>query len=178
MERRGGAMSATIKSQDYRRGSRTSGRRLSVRTHAGAKLAGVLVTLDYHGKVEIHRGLIRSADKKALKALPKAEGASEGARAAGGADEDESASLSGALRMNLSAHFTAGLQARLDASPGVALRLGGGSWGTVARQTATSVIECPVKLPRYSAELGESRAGCAGRDRRTGMEGVASGMDR
>jgi ParB family chromosome partitioning protein len=113
----------------------------------GAKLAGVLVTLDYHGKVEIHRGLIRPADKKALKALPKAEGASEGARAAGGGDEDESASLSGALRMNLSAHLTAGLQARLDASPGVALRaLAAALWGTVAADSHLSVIECPVKL--------------------------------
>jgi len=79
--------------------------------------------------------------------LPKAEGASEGARVAGGADEDESASLSGALRMNLSAHFTAGLQARLDASPGVALRaLAAALWGTVAADSHLSVIECPVKL--------------------------------
>jgi ParB family transcriptional regulator, chromosome partitioning protein len=85
------------------------------------KIAGLLVTIDHEGRVEITRGLIRAEDKKALKVLAKApEAGTTGAEAAN--EGDIGASLSGALRLNLSAQYTAGLQARLDASPGVALR--------------------------------------------------------
>ena len=87
------------------------------------KIAGILLTIDHDGRVEMTRGLIRAEDKKALKAL----GSPSEAQADGGAVEpsesgDAGGSLSGALRLNLSAQFTAGLQARLDVSPGAALR--------------------------------------------------------
>lgn len=89
------------------------------------KLAGVLLTIDQDGRVEITRGLIRAEDKKALKAMskaPEAGSAQGGGSSAATEGEDSGAGLSGALRLNLSAQFTAGLQARLDASPAVALR--------------------------------------------------------
>ena len=35
------------------------------------KLAGILLTVEHDGRVEIMRGLIRAEDKKALKALVK-----------------------------------------------------------------------------------------------------------
>ena len=85
------------------------------------KLAGILLTVGHDGRVEITRGLIRAEDKKALKAL--AQSPEETMRGAEPSDRsDAGAGLSGALRLNLSAQFTAGVQARLDASPGVALR--------------------------------------------------------
>ena len=85
------------------------------------KIAGILLTVEHDGRVEITRGLIRAEDKKALKALAKSPEAVAGCVES--SDESDAwASLSGALRLNLSAQFTAGLQARLDASPSVALR--------------------------------------------------------
>jgi ParB family transcriptional regulator, chromosome partitioning protein len=87
------------------------------------KLAGILLTVEHDGRVEITRGLIRAGDKKALKALAKSPEVGAGSVAVEPSDEgDVGGSLSGALRLNLSAQFTAGLQARLDASPSVALR--------------------------------------------------------
>ena len=86
------------------------------------KIAGVLLTVDHAGRVEITRGLIRAEDKKALKALEKTPGSAPEDGAAPADEADTGAGLSGALRLNLSAHFTAGLQARVEASPGVALR--------------------------------------------------------
>jgi ParB family chromosome partitioning protein len=87
------------------------------------KLAGILLTVEHDGRVEITRGLIRAEDKKALKALAKSPEVGAGSVAVEPSDEgDVGGSLSGALRLNLSAQFTAGLQARLDASPSVALR--------------------------------------------------------
>ncbi len=85
------------------------------------KIAGILLTIAHDGRVEINRGLIRAEDKKALKALTSSEQFAAGGTApADGCDAG--AGLSGALRLNLSAQFNAGLQARLDASPSVALR--------------------------------------------------------
>jgi ParB family chromosome partitioning protein len=87
------------------------------------KLAGILLTVEHDGRVEITRGLIRAEDKKALKALAKSPEVGAGSVAVEPSDEgDVGGSLSGALRLNLSAQFTAGLQARLDAAPSVALR--------------------------------------------------------
>ena len=87
------------------------------------KLAGILLTVEHDGRVEITRGLIRAEDKKALKALAKSPEVGAGSVAVEPSNEgDVGGSLSGALRLNLSAQFTAGLQARLDASPSVALR--------------------------------------------------------
>jgi ParB family chromosome partitioning protein len=87
------------------------------------KLAGILLTVEHDGRVEITRGLIRAEDKKALKALAKSPEVGAGSVAVEPSDGgDVGGSLSGALRLNLSAQFTAGLQARLDASPSVALR--------------------------------------------------------
>ncbi|MGO9993227.1 MAG: ParB/RepB/Spo0J family partition protein [Steroidobacteraceae bacterium] len=87
------------------------------------KLAGILLTVEHDGRVEITRGLIRAEDKKALKALAKSPEVGAGSVAVQPSGEgDLGGNLSGALRLNLSAQFTAGLQARLDASPSVALR--------------------------------------------------------
>lgn len=87
------------------------------------KLAGILLTVEHDGRVDITRGLIRAEDKKALKALAKSPEVGAGSVAVEPSDGgDVGGSLSGALRLNLSAQFTAGLQARLDASPSVALR--------------------------------------------------------
>jgi ParB family chromosome partitioning protein len=85
------------------------------------KLAGLIVTIDHAGRIEIHRGLVRPEDKKALKALPKTDEAGVAADHTD-TEDDSAAGLSGALKLNLSAQFTAGLQARLDASPAVAIR--------------------------------------------------------
>lgn len=84
-----------------------------------AKLAGLIVTVDPNGRSEVIRGLVRAADKKALKNLPKS-GTGEGVHA----DEKREAEseLSAALTLNLAAHFTAGLRCRVELSPSVALR--------------------------------------------------------
>jgi ParB family chromosome partitioning protein len=86
------------------------------------KIAGILLTVDHDGRVEITRGLIRPEDKKALRALEKTRSVSTENGQAPADEADVGSGLSGALRLNLSAQFTAGLQARVDASPAVALR--------------------------------------------------------
>jgi ParB family chromosome partitioning protein len=82
-------------------------------SRAGAravKIAGILLTVEHDGRVAITRGLIRAEDKKALKALAKSQEVAAGGGAAEPSDEsDAGAGLSGALRLNLSAQFTAGL---------------------------------------------------------------------
>jgi ParB family chromosome partitioning protein len=109
------------------------------------KLAGILVTIDHAGRLEVVRGLIRAEDKKALKSLTQ--------NADTGADndqpsneEDEGRNLSGALKLNLSAQFTAGLQARLDSSPGVALRALAATLWTGASPNYLSRGDFPVTV--------------------------------
>jgi ParB family chromosome partitioning protein len=129
-------------------------------------IAGILLTLEHDGRVQITRGLIRAADKKALKAL--AHSPEEGQGGAEPSDEgDAGAGLSGALRLNLSAQFTAGLQARLDASPGVALRaltatlwVGASANSLYRGGWMVSVRGTPPNL-RQHAEGIEAGAACA-----------------
>lgn len=84
------------------------------------KLAGILVTVDESGRVEIDRGLIRPADKKRLKEIEQATPSD--ADGVSAASQQESSGLSAALTLNLTAHFTAALRARVGASPDVAVR--------------------------------------------------------
>jgi ParB family chromosome partitioning protein len=84
------------------------------------KLAGILLTVDPSGRVEIDRGLIRPADKKQLKEIEKAAATDTGA--ADAPSPQEGSGLSAALTLNLTTHFTAALRARVGASPGVAVR--------------------------------------------------------
>lgn len=82
-----------------------------------AEFAGAVVTLDWHGAVEVHAGLVRPEDKQHVKRTAQAgdaAGTSEAAQA-GSADPL-------AVRMNLSAFRTAVVQDALAANPGVALR--------------------------------------------------------
>jgi ParB family chromosome partitioning protein len=111
------------------------------------KLAGILLTVEHDGRVEITRGLIRAEDKKALKALVKSQEVAAGGGTAEPSDEsDAGAGLSGALRLNLSAQFTAGLQARLDASPSVALRALAATLWVGASENYLSRGEFPVTV--------------------------------
>ena len=90
-------------------------------------VAGAIVTLDGEGSVEIHRGLLREAEAKALRTLHRLRQGFAGGGAAnedGGNETDEAskaASLSDRLAQRLSAHRTAALQIEVARHPQVAL---------------------------------------------------------
>lgn len=82
--------------------------------------AGVVVTLDRQGEPVIHRGLLREASAKALRALARAQQGEEPEEGAE-AGEAPKASQSEKLTRRLSAHRTAALQVELSRHPQVAL---------------------------------------------------------
>ncbi|OUM03319.1 hypothetical protein A8M77_06595 [Variovorax sp. JS1663] len=108
--------------------SQLSGHALEVRAMAGA-----IVTLDREGRVLIHRGLLREAEAKALRALDAARqraATGSGNDGGGSGESDESTTgdaphgaehLSDRLAQRLSAHRTAALQIELARHPQVAL---------------------------------------------------------
>ncbi len=88
--------------------------------------AGAIVTIDRNGEAAIHRGLLREAEAKALRALEKlrhgfADG--EGVKDDDGeeADHTPKAAISDRLAQRLSAHRTAALQIEVARHPQVAL---------------------------------------------------------
>ncbi len=85
-------------------------------------MAGVIVTVDHAGEIAIHRGLLREAEAKALRAQEgqdKQSGSSEGAE--GEAQTPTLPRISEKLARRLSAHRTAALQAEVARHPQVAL---------------------------------------------------------
>ncbi|WP_366060126.1 hypothetical protein [Pigmentiphaga sp.] len=82
--------------------------------------AGVVVTLDRQGEPAIHRGLLREAEAKALRALAKAQQGIEDEDGEGPTDAPQ-ASQSEKLTRRLSAHRTAAVQVELSRHPQVAL---------------------------------------------------------
>lgn len=95
-------------------------------------MAGVIVTLDREGQLLMHRGLLREAEAKALRALDAArQSAANGQTPAeDGSDSDGSnpgdtphgaEHLSDRLARRLSAHHTAALQTEIARHPQVAL---------------------------------------------------------
>lgn len=108
--------------------SQLSGHALEVRAMAGA-----IVTLDREGRVLIHRGLLREAEAKALRALDAARqraATGSGNDGGGSGESDESTTgdaphgaehLSDRLAQRLSAHRTAAMQIEMARQPQVAL---------------------------------------------------------
>jgi ParB family chromosome partitioning protein len=95
-------------------------------------MAGVIVTLDHDGQPLFHRGLLRDAEAKALRALDAARQRAGNSQTPGddGSDSDGSTTgdaphgaehLSDRLAQRLSAHRTAALQIELARQPQVAL---------------------------------------------------------
>ncbi|MBL8372044.1 MAG: ParB/RepB/Spo0J family partition protein [Burkholderiaceae bacterium] len=95
-------------------------------------MAGVIVTLDREGQPLMHRGLLREAEAKALRALDAARQRTANGQTPGdeGSDSDRSTTgdaphgaehLSDRLAQRLSAHRTAALQIELARHPQVAL---------------------------------------------------------
>ncbi|KRC11458.1 chromosome partitioning protein ParB [Hydrogenophaga sp. Root209] len=95
-------------------------------------MAGVIVTLDREGQPLIHRGLLRDAEAKALRALDAARQRAANGQPPGdqGGDSDGSTTgdaphgaehLSDRLAQRLSAHRTAALQIEMARQPQVAL---------------------------------------------------------
>lgn len=81
-------------------------------------LAGAFVTLTHKGEIEVKRGFVEAADKKALKALTEGEKSDAPGGTAPAAD---TAGLSNVLKEQLSAHHTAALRASMATNPHVAL---------------------------------------------------------
>lgn len=83
-------------------------------------MAGVIVTVDHAGEIAIHRGLLREAEAKALRAQEGQD------KQSGGGDEGAAQTptlprISEKLARRLSAHRTAALQAEVARHPQVAL---------------------------------------------------------
>lgn len=88
---------------------------------AALKIAGIVVTIDSRGKVEVVRGLVRAEDRKELQQIARAQKKNgEDTESTNGAHD--STGFSSALTLNLTAHLTAALRARVAQSPSVALR--------------------------------------------------------
>jgi ParB family chromosome partitioning protein len=83
-------------------------------------LAGVIVSLQNDGQPSVYRGLVRSEDKKKIRAL-KSDINGGGEPNDGQVDEVEEENLSGALVEDLTAHRTAALRAVLATRAEVAL---------------------------------------------------------
>ena len=132
--------------------------------------AGVVVTLDRQGEPVIHRGLLREAEAKALRALAKAQ-QGEGQEDDEEAPEAKKASQSEKLTRRLSAHRTAALQVELSRHPqvalaalvhGMVLRVIHEGYG---RSLPVGVSLTPQdKLDAYAPDLPQSPAGVALRE--------------
>ncbi|MDA8256290.1 MAG: ParB/RepB/Spo0J family partition protein [Betaproteobacteria bacterium] len=83
-------------------------------------VAGAIVTVDHAGEVVIHRGLLREAEAKALRAQER-QGRQAGGDDKGEAQQPTAHGISEKLARRLSAHRTAALQAEVARHPQVAL---------------------------------------------------------
>jgi len=83
-------------------------------------VAGAIVTVDHAGEVITHRGLLREAEAKALRAQER-QGTQAGGDDEGEAQQPTAPGISEKLERRLSAHRTAALQAELARHPQVAL---------------------------------------------------------
>jgi ParB family transcriptional regulator, chromosome partitioning protein len=129
--------------------------------------AGVVVTVDQQGKAVVHRGLVREADAKQMRAEAEDGGKEPESEPKKGQGKPEG-SLSASLTRQLSTHRTAALQAELAKQPGVALVavvhqltlrtfFDERYFGSVVR------IECtpPKRLERFAPDLPQSPAAVA-----------------
>jgi len=83
-------------------------------------VAGAIVTVDHAGEVITHRGLLREAEAKALRAQER-QGMQAGGDDEGEAQQPTTPGISEKLARRLSAHRTAALQAEVARHPQVAL---------------------------------------------------------
>lgn len=83
-------------------------------------MAGVIVTVDHAGEIAIHRGLLREAEAKALRAQ-EGQDKQNGGGSEGEAQTPTLPRISEKLSRRLSAHRTAALQAEVASHPQVAL---------------------------------------------------------
>jgi len=83
-------------------------------------MAGAIVAVDHTGKIVTHRGLLREAEAKALRAQER-RGMAGGGETEGEARQPTAAGISERLARRLSAHRTAALQAEVARHPQVAL---------------------------------------------------------
>lgn len=83
-------------------------------------MAGVIVTVDHAGEIAIHRGLLREAEAKALRAQ-EGQDKQNGGGVEGEAQPPTLPRISEKLARRLSAHRTAALQAEVARHPQVAL---------------------------------------------------------
>jgi len=97
---------------------------LHVHGRAIRSMAGVIVTVDAQGQMVVHRGLLREAEAKALRAQARQDNAGADGTSIDSDDADvqeSQSSLSEKLTRRLSAHRTAALQIEMARSPQVAL---------------------------------------------------------
>ncbi len=92
---------------------------LLVFAHDTLAMAGAIVTVDHAGEITIHRGLLREAEAKALRAQERQDSQAGGGE--GEAQQSTTPNISEKLARRLSAHRTAALQAEVARHPQVAL---------------------------------------------------------
>jgi ParB family transcriptional regulator, chromosome partitioning protein len=144
-------------------------------------IAGVVVTVDHAGSVVVHRGLLREADAKALRAQEQ-QGRSENAGTGGGEGHTESGQaaalprISEKLARRLSAHRTAALQIVLARQPHVALAAlvhglvlqvlveKEGLWKSAQAQPLHVTASAQNDLDKHAPDLAQSPAAIQLRD--------------
>lgn len=117
-------------------------------------VAGAVVSVDHLGAAVVHRGLLREADAKALRAQERKDGQEAGSPSGAGMDagyaEPAKPGISERLAKRLSAHRTVALQAEVARHPHVALV-------AVVHQLAFRVIldgygPSPVSITAFSQD--------------------------
>ena len=140
-------------------------------------IAGVIVTVDHAGGIVIHRGLLREADAKALRAVARqsvGEDASVGSGESDAESSDAAASalprISEKLARRLSAHRTAALQIALARQPQVALAAlvhglvlqvmveKAGMWRSALAQPLHITATAQDDLDKHAPDLAQSPA--------------------
>ena len=135
--------------------------------------AGAIVTIDRDGEAVIHRGLLRDAEAKALRALAHVQAGTDPAQTEDAESLEAKPRLSEKLTQRLSAHRTAALQIELARHPQAALAaLVHGLVRTILQ--GGYVVELPIGvkakpqdgLESYAADYPQSPAAVALRELR------------
>ena len=127
---------------------------LSVAAAEDLKLAGVIISLDHQGRLDVRRGLIRPEDK------PKGK---ERSATEDSVNNKDKPTHSERLTRQLTAHRTGALQAMLTTRPDMALvvlahRMAAQVFGSYHFQSVAQISIQAPNLASEAADFGESRA--------------------
>lgn len=141
--------------------------------------AGVVVTISHKGDIEIKRGLVRPEDKRAAaKAEATAKPEKDG-KAERKSVKNSEPTISAALLENITAHRTAGLQAKLATNPKVALVAVTHALAiSLLERSGYSTVQITGREPNLTAAGEEIGKGAAAKEFSAATKEATKGMPR